>query len=113
MKMNIIEEFEKIYPETAKEFKKIQQEQYEIFCAKQLNYGPTNISMGTKLETDDEVKLSLMGLWFRKNDKIQRLKQLVVLNKKDLVGEDINETYMDLSVYGIISQLVNKKIWGK
>lgn len=111
--MNIIEEFEKIYPETAKEFKKIQQEQYEIFCAKQLNYGPTNISMGTKLETDDEVKLSLMGLWFRKNDKIQRLKQLVVLNKKDLVGEDINETYMDLSVYGIISQLVNKKIWGK
>lgn len=111
--MNIIEEFEKTYPETAKEFKKIQQQQYEIFCAKQLNYGPTNISVGTKLETDDEVRLSLMGLWFRKNDKIQRLKQLVVLNKKDLVGEDIQDTYMDLSVYGIISMLVSKKIWGK
>lgn len=111
--MNIIEEFEKTYPETAKEFKKIQQQQYVIFCAKQLNYGPTNISVGTKLETDDEVRLSLMGLWFRKNDKIQRLKQLVVLNKKDLVGEDIQDTYMDLSVYGIISMLVSKKIWGK
>ena len=38
---------EKQYPETAKEFKKIQKDQYLLFCQKQMDYGPSNISMGT------------------------------------------------------------------
>ena len=43
------------------------------------------------------------------NDKIQRLKQLVVLGEPDTVGESITDTFQDLSVYGIISQLVQQK----
>ena len=109
----IVEEVEKLYPETTMEFKRILFDQYELFCKKQSNYGPENISVGTKLETQEERKVSLTGLWFRMNDKIMRLKQLVVLGNKDNVGESINDTYQDLSVYGIIAQIVSNGKWGK
>ena len=109
----IVEEVEKLYPETTMEFKRILFDQYELFCKKQSNYGPENISVGTKLETQEERKVSLTGLWFRMNDKIMRLKQLVVLGNKDNVGESINDTYQDLSVYGIIAQIVSNGKWAK
>lgn len=108
-----IKECEERYPETTKEFKKILGEQYELFCKKQLNYGPENISVGTKLATPEEITLSLTGIWFRMNDKIQRLKQLVLLSKQDHVGETIQDSYSDLSVYGIIAQIVSRGKWGK
>ena len=108
-----IEYCEQQYPEMMEEYKRIMWEQYETFCKKQRNYGPGNISVGTNLESDDDIKLSLVGLWFRKNDKIQRLKQLVVLGQPDEVGENIQDTYEDLSVYGIISQIVQRKKWAK
>ena len=60
-----------------------------------------------------DVKLSLTGLWFRINDKINRLKQLVVLGEPDEVGESIQDTYEDLTVYGIIAQLVQRGKWAK
>ena len=109
----VVKQVEEMYPEMTDEFKAIMFTQYELFCKKQLNYGPSNISVGTSLETDDDVKLSLTGLWFRMNDKINRLKQLVVLGQPDKVGESINDTYMDLSVYGIIAQIVSNKKWAK
>jgi hypothetical protein len=43
------------------------------------------------------------------NDKIQRLKQLVILGEPDAVGEAIDDTFQDLSIYGIIAQIVKKK----
>jgi hypothetical protein len=109
----IIEQVEKEYPEMTDEFKRIMFTQYELFCLKQSNYGPNNISVGTKLETAEDKKLSLTGLWFRMNDKIQRLKQLVVLSKEDSVGESIEDTFQDLSVYGIIAQIVSNGKWAK
>ncbi len=111
--MDPIKTREERYPETTKEFKKILKEQYEVFCKKQLNYGPDNISVGTRLATPEEVKLSLTGLWFRMNDKIQRLKQLVLLNREDTVNESIEDTYQDLSVYNIIAQIVSRGKWAK
>ena len=95
------------------EYKRIMWEQYEMFCKKQKNYGPGNISVGTPLETKDDIRLSLTGLWFRMNDKIQRLKQLVVLGHNDEVGESEQDTFQDLSIYGIIAQIVQNKKWGK
>ena len=100
---------EKEYPELTQEYKKIMMEQYILFCKKHRNYGTGNVNVGTNLETDADVKLSLTGLWFRINDKIQRLKQLVVLGEPDTVGESINDTFQDLSVYGIIAQIVQQK----
>ena len=108
-----VEFCERTYPQTTEEFKKILDEMYVTFCKKQRNYGPGNISVGTPLETKDDVKLSLTGLWFRINDKVQRLKQLVVLGQPDEVGESIQDTYEDLSVYGVIAQLVQRGKWAK
>jgi hypothetical protein len=108
-----IEYCERVYPEMMEEFKNIQSEMYETFCKKQRNYGPGNISVGTSLQTKEDVKLSLTGLWFRINDKVQRLKQLVVLGQPDEVGESVQDTYQDLSVYGIIAQLVQRGKWAK
>jgi len=47
------------------------------------------------------------------NDKIQRLKQLVLLGKEDTVGESVQDSYSDLSVYGIIAQIVSRGKWAK
>ena len=109
----VVEEIQKEYPETCDEFLNIMADQYVLFCKKQKNYGPGNISVGTDCRTDSDVKLSLTGLWFRLNDKVQRLKQLIVLGHKDTVGESEIDTYQDLSVYGIIAQIVSTKKWGK
>ena len=108
-----VEYCERMFPNTTNEFKKIQEEMYETFCKKQRNYGPDNISVGSTLETDDEIKISLTGLWFRMNDKIQRLKQLVVCGQPNQVGENIQDPYEDMSVYGIIAQIVQRKKWAK
>ena len=64
-------------------------------------------------ETDEDRNIALTGLWFRKNDKIQRLLQLVVKGQPDEVGEAIEDTYQDLSVYGVISQIVSRNKWAK
>ena len=109
----VVEEMEEQWPEMTAEFKRIMFTQYELFCLKQSNYGPDNISVGSKLETEEERKVSLTGLWFRMNDKIQRLKQLVVLGKQDNIGESCEDTFQDLSVYGIIAQLVASGKWAK
>ena len=97
------------YPELAAEYKKIMMEQYILFCKKHRNYGTSNINVGTNLETEGDIKLSLTGLWFRMNDKVQRLKNLVVLGEPDTVGEALDDTFQDLSVYGIIAQIVKQK----
>ena len=104
-----VEWCEKNYPEMTQEYKKIMMEQYVLFCKKHRNYGTGNINVGTNLETDGDVKLALTGLWFRLNDKIQRLKNLVVLGEPDTVGESLTDTFQDLSVYGIIAQIVQHK----
>ena len=97
------------YPDMTKEYKEIMMNQYVLFCKKHRNYGTGNINVGTNLETDNDVKLALTGLWFRMNDKIQRLKQLVINGEPDTVGESSVDTYQDLSVYGIIAQIVSQK----
>jgi len=104
---------QKNYPETCDAFLNIVADQYVLFCKKQKNYGPGNISVGTNLTTKEDVKLSLTGLWFRINDKVQRLKQLIILGHNDEVGESEIDTFQDLSVYGIIAQIVSAKVWGK
>jgi len=104
-----VEWCEKNYQKLTSEYKKIMMEQYILFCKKHRNYGTGNVNVGTSLETDADVKLALTGLWFRLNDKIQRLRQLVVNGEPDTVGESVQDTFQDLSVYGIIAQIVQQK----
>lgn len=111
--LDVIKEMEQHYPQMTGEFKRIQEEQYKLFCAKMLNYGTANIALGTALDNPDDVKISLSGIWFRAMDKIQRLKQLVLLGQPDNVKESVEDTFNDLSVYGILAQIVTSGKWSK
>ena len=113
-KMSVVEQMELEWPEMTQEFKKIQKEQYELFLHKQHDYGPGNISVGSTLETEEDVKLSLPGLWFRMNDKIQRLKTLLMGERTAAVeGEPLEDAYLDVSNYGIMATIVSRGKWGK
>ena len=110
----IVKQMEDEWPEMTAEFRRLQHEQYELFLKKQHYYGPGNISVGTQLQTEDEVHLALTGLWFRMNDKIQRLKTLL-MNKREsaVAGEPMEDAYLDVSNYGIMATIVKKGLWGK
>ena len=112
-KMDAVEFIEANYPETAYEFQRLQDEQYAMFCRKQMDYGPSNIAMGTALKTKEDRRLSLIGLIVRINDKIQRLMNLVVKHNRDAQNEPVMDAFKDLSVYGIIAQIVDNGKWGK
>ena len=113
-KNDIVEQMEREWPEMTQEFKKIQREQYELFLHKQHDYGPGNISVGTQLQTEDEIHLSLTGLWFRMNDKIQRLKNLLMSGRENAVeDEPLEDAYLDVSNYGIMATIVRRSKWGK
>ena len=112
-KVDAIKYIEETYPETAKEFQRLQFGQWNLFCKKQMDYGPSNIAMGTSLDTDDEKRLSKIGLIVRINDKVQRLINLVVKNNRDAQNEPVMDAFKDLSVYGIIAQIVDNGKWGK
>ena len=105
---------EEKYPELAAEYKKIMMEQYILFCKKHRNYGTSNINVGTNLETEGDIKLSLTGLWFRMNDKLQRMKTLLMNNRESAVkDEPLEDAYLDVSNYGIMATIVNRGKWGK
>ena len=112
--LSIVEQMEQEWPEMTEEFKKIQREQYVLFLHKQHDYGPGNISVGTQLQTEDEIHLSLTGLWFRMNDKIQRLKNLLMNKRESAVkDEPMEDAYLDVSNYGIMATIVSRGKWGK
>ena len=112
-KMSIIEQMEEDWPEMTTEFKRLQQVQYELFLHKQHDYGPGNIAVGTQLQTQDEIHLSLTGLWFRMNDKIQRLKNMLLSGRESAVDEPLEDAYLDVSNYGIMATIVKNGKWGK
>lgn len=109
-----INDFEKIYPELAKEFKQIQKEQYDLFAGKMLDYGLGNIALGSTLEEEEDIQLSLTGVWLRCNDKINRLKNMLKRKGKSYVtDEPMIDSFIDISNYGIIAQLVMRNKWKK
>jgi hypothetical protein len=96
------------FPKTMEEFQRINEEQYKLFAKKQHDYGPGNISMGGNKE------LAQLALAVRMNDKVQRLLNILYNNKGETaVEESLKDTFQDLSVYGIIAQIVSNDNWGK
>ena len=112
-KNDIVEQMEDDWPEMTTEFKRLQQVQYELFLRKQHDYGPGNIAVGTQLQTQDEIHLSLTGLWFRMNDKIQRLRNMLLSGRESAVDEPLEDAYLDVSNYGIMATIVKNGKWGK
>ena len=110
----IVQQMEEEWPQMTSEFRRLQREQYELFLHKQHDYGPGNISVGTQLQTPEEVKLSLTGLWFRMNDKLQRVKTLLMGDRTNAVkGEPLEDAFLDVSNYGIMATIVKNGKWGK
>jgi len=110
----VIKIVESTYPDTCKEFKKIQEEQYELFCKKQFDYGPHNISMGSDLHRAEDINASVSAIVVRLNDKIQRLINLVLRKKTfDSANEPIFDAFSDSAVYCIIAEIVKRKKWCK
>ena len=111
---DIVTMMEQEWPQMTAEFRRLQREQYELFLHKQHDYGPGNISVGTQLQTPEEIQLSLTGLWFRMNDKIQRLKNLLMSGRGNAVeGEPMEDAFLDVSNYGIMATIVKNGKWGK
>ena len=111
---DIVTLMEQEWPQMTAEFRRLQREQNELFLHKQHDYGPGNISVGTQLQTKEEIHLSLTGLWFRMNDKIQRLKTLLMGGRESVVnGEPIEDAFLDVSNYGIMATIVKNGKWGK
>ena len=109
-----IQEFEEEYPELSEEFLKIQEEQYEMFARKHLDYGLNNIALGGDIvNNSDDKKFSLTGLAIRLTDKISRLRNLMVNGRNYVKGEGMEDTFIDIANYGIIGLLVGRDKWKK
>jgi hypothetical protein len=111
---DIVKYMEHKYPEMTTEFLTIQQEQYELFLRKQHDYGPQNVAVGSLLKTKEDIKLSLLGLWFRIQDKTERIKTLLMREDGNSVqDEPVVDSFNDISVYGIMAQVVSRSKWAK
>ena len=88
------------------------EEQFHLFARKMLDYGKGNISVGSNLDTPEEEKVALTGLWFRMNDKIQRIKNLLMTDQK-VNNEPLEDSFLDVSNYGIMATIVKNGKWGK
>lgn len=98
-------------PGIANEFWRICHEQYEMFCAKQLNYGKSNVLLGGDINNDADRKVALAGIAIRLADKSNRLLNLAVKHTHDAVGESIADTLQDMSNYAIIGQIIQNQQW--
>jgi len=113
-KIDVILHFENQYPELAEEFSIIQEEQYELFARKHLDYGLNNIALGGDIvNNNDDKKFSLTGLAIRLTDKISRLRNLMVNGKNYVEGEGMEDTFIDIANYGIIGMIVGRNKWKK
>ena len=113
-KEDIIKYVEDNFPETVKEFKKIQQDHYEVFCKKQFDYGPGNISLGSDLIKKEDRIASISAIVVRLNDKIQRLINLVLKKQTfQTANEPVMDAFKDSAVYCIIAEIVYNNKWAK
>lgn len=106
-------EIEQKYPEMTNEFESITHDMLQLFAMKQSDYGPKNVGMGfSVVETDEQVRRALLGLSVRINDKVQRLLNLT-MNNKDPKNESLEDTFIDIANYAVMSLIVQRKLWGK
>ena len=109
---DVVRLMEERYPEMMGTFRKIQREQYELFSQKQMAYGKSNIMLGGDIGVEDDRIAAVRGITIRLNDKMQRLLNLVLKGVVNpLKNESVSDTFMDMSVYGIISLIVQRGEW--
>ena len=110
---SVIDKMEKMYPQTTAEFKAMTDEMYKVFCAKMYDYGANNIALGRDLAVPKNKYMSLMGIWFRSNDKMSRIENLISNRDDAPSNEPLRDSYLDLANYSVIATIVDKNLWGK
>jgi len=73
----------------------------QVFDKKQKDYGPYNICGNPHPE---------LGVAFRSGDKVNRLMNLF-LKSDEPVHESVLDSWIDLSNYGLIGQMLHKDVW--
>lgn len=80
---------------------------FEIMCEnlilldrKQQDYGPRNIS-----------SFGLLGVTIRMNDKMERLKSLLGTKRRKPQNESIQDSFRDISNYGVIATMLSRGVW--
>ena len=106
----IQDKYGKEYAGLLKNFRDLQLEQYLLFARKNHDYGMKNITAGSDLETEDEVKFVLTGLWFRVSDKVNRWKN-IMKNGWTVETEPFLDTLQDIANYAIIAEMVARGLW--
>ena len=125
----ITNEMEEQYPECTNELLDNFQKAYKLWCAKQHDYGDSNIRLGLDLSSSSESsqnnRLAQFGIVIRMNDKISRLINLYKKGKEDgyiddsntnkftAVDESIEDTATDLMNYGNMLKVLRAGKWGK
>lgn len=106
----IQDKYGKEYAGLLKNFRDLQLEQYLLFARKNHDYGMKNITAGSDLETEDEVKFVLTGLWFRISDKVNRWRN-IMKNGWTVETEPFLDTLQDIANYAIIAEMVARGLW--
>lgn len=106
----IQDRYGKEYAGLLKNFRDLQLEQYLLFARKNHDYGMKNITAGSDLETEDEVKFVLTGLWFRISDKVNRWRN-IMKNGWTVETETFLDTLQDIANYAIIAEMVARGLW--
>ena len=83
--------------ELGEAFDMVCDELLEVFKRKHKDYGKENILSSEEL-----------GILFRTNDKISRLRHLL-MTEKNPVNESIDDNWIDIAVYAIIAILYRRK----
>lgn len=108
----VVKLMEKRHPEMMQEFRTIQKEQYDLFAQKQMSYGKGNIMLGGDCDNSDDRIAAIRGITIRLNDKMQRLLNLVLKGVANpLKNENVSDTFIDMSIYAIISLIVDRGNW--
>jgi len=110
---SVVKKMEEEIPTIMQEFKRIQEEQYRLFARKQHDYGLKNISFGDDMTTEEGCKVPMIGLAVRMRDKMERIVNLVIGEKKNAIKETVSDTFQDLSNYAVIAQIVQNRKWIK
>ena len=110
MDMNTVKQFREKYPEMANAFENSLVEQFELIARKMLDYGINNMKAGTNLETEEDVRFALEGIWFRISDKVSRWQNLLRTGNTPNC-ENLYDTFMDIANYAIFAKLISKGLW--
>ena len=106
----IQDKYGKEYAGLLKNFRDLQLEQYLLFARKNHDYGMKNVTAGLDLETEDEIKFVLTGLWFRISDKVNRWRN-IMKNGWTVETETFLDTLQDIANYAIIAEMVARGLW--